>query len=131
MPHQLTLKRETKNQYKLARKAGVPAANLKHTLGIARAESIAQIDSLNTFLMRKHPTTGAITSLIDYNLNPLLKEKERLLSPEGITGPLDKLELAKINIHIKGWEWLKAKWLPRKKNKKDFSYSAIMPHLKK
>jgi len=135
MPHILTLKRETNRQYRIARKAGVPAANLKYTLKKAREESIAQIDSLNSFFVRqyarKHPTTGTITSLIDHHLKPLLKEKERLSSPGGINGPLDDLELAKINIHIKGWEWLKAKWLPREKIKKDFSYSAVMPHIKK
>lgn len=130
MPHQLTLKRETAKQYKLVRRAGVPDTNAKFTLQKARKESIAQVNELNTFLSKKHPTTGAITTLVDGYLNPLLQKRERLLSI-GKRDKLTELEIAELNIHIRGWNWLKARWMPKATAKKDFSFSAVMGRHKK
>ncbi len=130
MPHQFALKRETKRQYRIVRRLGVPVSNARHKLQMARKESIEQIENLNVFLTRKHPTTGAITTLVDGYLNPLLREKKRLLSLEN-RDRLTELEIAELNVHIAGWNWLKSKWLPRKSAKKDFSFSAVMGHHKK
>ena len=108
----LILRRETNRQYKSVRKLGVSADLARARLQKALADSIKQVVGFDAWLMRRKQDLITINASINHRLTELLEDKKTLSSPEAKNRLDNQLEIAKINIHIAGWNWLKSRWLP-------------------